>query len=64
MINTFLFITGLFVLSWITLIIIGQVIRDVIKDVTTKTLLEINGDNLDELEKVVNKFGGMYKNDR
>lgn len=62
--NNILFITIIFVLSWITIIIIGQVIRDIIKDVTTRTILEVNADNLENLEKIMKKLMGGENNAR
>ena len=51
-----IFITYIFVLSWLTIVIISQAIREIIKDLTTKNILEINGDDLEGMMKLVDKL--------
>lgn len=49
MINTFLFITGIFILSWMTIIIIGQEIEKIIKIKMAEVIFKES-----DLEKFIN----------
>ena len=63
MINSFLFVTGIFILSWITIVIIAQAIRDIIKDIATKNILDKQNGDLKKLEEFAKKMG-VFNNDR
>jgi hypothetical protein len=50
MFSLLVFITAIFVLSWLTILIVGQAIENVIKTTAIKNFLEINAEELLKVE--------------